>query len=202
MRVAARGVLPLPRLDRPELVSIGDNSYTGGGNTLCTRQVDASGATYRQIRIGCDSFVANGTILMPGTSFGPRSVLGNRSLGIAGEDYSDAVFAGQKGKQMPSDISSGIGQPVCIRASPVRLWKIVSMKPSKRPFQAQNEGSSIATLLLVFLCTALLQSVDVLIALATLLFERQLLWASAALGLQSLSYSRLCARRGCACCGT
>eukprot|EP00964_Phaeocystis_antarctica_P109979 scaffold74373_cov71-Phaeocystis_antarctica.AAC.1 len=79
MRVAAaRGFLPLPRLDCPELVSIGEGSYTGGGNTLCTRQVNASGATYRQISIDCDSFLANGTVLMPGTAFGPRAVLGNR----------------------------------------------------------------------------------------------------------------------------
>eukprot|EP00964_Phaeocystis_antarctica_P067283 scaffold40728_cov83-Phaeocystis_antarctica.AAC.1 len=93
MRVAAaRGFLhcSVPRMDRPELVSFGEGSYTGGGNTLCTRQVNASGATYRQISIDCDSFLANGTVLMPGTSFGPRAVLGNRSLGVAGEDYSNA----------------------------------------------------------------------------------------------------------------
>ena len=142
MRVAAHGFLPLPKLDRPELVSIGENSYTGGGNTLCTRQADASGAIYRQIRIGCDSFIANGTILMPGTVFGPRAVLGNRSLAIAGEDYSDAVFAGQKGEHSPSDMSSGIRQPVNIRASSVRLWKKGPLKPSERPFQAQTKGLS------------------------------------------------------------
>tara|TARA_B100000795_G_scaffold152585_1_gene114334 strand:- start:324 stop:827 length:504 start_codon:yes stop_codon:yes gene_type:complete len=67
------------------------------------------------------------------------------------------------------------------------------MKPSKRPFQAQNEGSSIATLLLVFLCTALLQSVDVLIALATLLFERQLLGFSSIGIAVSLLFALMCA---------
>jgi len=174
MRVAARGFVPLPKLDRPELVSIGENSYTGGGNHMCTRQADASGATYRQIRIGCDSFIANCTVLMPGTSFGPRAVLGNRSLAIAGEDYSDAVFAGQKGDHVPSDISD-IWQPNAIRASPVRLYKSAPAKPSDRTFQAQNEGSGISTFLLVTLCMALIQSVDVLIALTTLLIERQLL---------------------------
>ena len=175
MQIAARGFMPLPKLDRPELVSIGENSYTGGENHMCTRQVDAFGATYRQIRINCDSFIANSTVLMPGTSFGPRAVLGNRSLAIAEEDYSDAVFAGQKGEHLPSDSSSGIRQPVGIRASPVRLFKHVPPKTSDRTFQAQNEGSGIGTFLLVMLCMALIQSVDVLIALTTLLIERQLL---------------------------
>ena len=175
MRVTARGFMPLPKLDRPELVSIGENSYTGGGNHMCTRQVDASGATYRQIRIGCDSFIANCTVLMPGTSFGPRALLGNRSLAIAGEDYSDGVFAGQKGEHVRPDISSGIRQPANIRASSVRLYTSVPLKPSDRTFQAQNEGSGISTFLLVTLCNALIQSVDVLIALTTLLIERQLL---------------------------
>eukprot|EP00964_Phaeocystis_antarctica_P121181 scaffold84874_cov69-Phaeocystis_antarctica.AAC.1 len=115
---------------------------------MCTRQVDAFGATYRQIRINCDSFIANSAVLMPGTSFGPRAVLGNRSLAIAEEDYSDAVFAGQKGEHLPLDSSSGIRQPVGIRASPVRLFKHVPPKTSDRTFQAQNEGSGIGTFLL------------------------------------------------------
>ena len=155
-------------------MSIGENSYTGGGNTLCTRQADACGAIYRQIRIGCDSFIANGTILMPGTVFGPRAVLGNRSLAIAGEDYSDAVFAGQKGEHSPSDMSSGIRQPVNIRASSVRLWKKGALKPSERPFQAQNKGSIVTTLLLVLLCMFLLQMIEMLILLAVLVPRRLL----------------------------
>ena len=174
VRVAARGFLPMPKLDRPELVSIGENAYTGGGNTLCTRQVDTSGATYRQIRINCDSFIANGTILMPGTSFGPRAVLGNRSLAIAEEDYSDAVFAGQKGDHFPSDSSSGIRQPGYIRASPVRLWKKTPLKPSERPFQAKNEVSSTAVLLLVLISMVLLQMIEMLILLAVLVPRRLL----------------------------
>ena len=108
LRVAARGFLPLPKLDRPELVSVGEGSYIGGGNTLCTRQVDASGASYQQICIGCDSFLANGTVLMPSASFGPRAVLGNRSLGIAGEEYNDAVFMGQKGESESAGGGAGL----------------------------------------------------------------------------------------------
>ena len=194
VRVAARGFLPMPKLDRPELVSIGENAYTGGGNTLCTRQVDTSGATYRQIRINCDSFIANGTILMPGTSFGPRAVLGNRSLAIAEEDYSDAVFAGQKGDHFPSDSSSGIRQPGDIRASPVRLLKKLrksfgsssfsrltstlhssfSRKLSKRPFQPQNEVANTTVLLLVLIFMVLLQMIEMLILLAVLVPRRLL----------------------------
>ena len=173
MRIAARGFLPLPKLDRPELVSIGENSYTGGGNTMCTRQVDASGATYRQIRIDCDSFAANGTIFMPGTSFGPRSVLGNRSLAIAGEDYSDGVFAGQKGEHLPSDMSSGVRQLVEIRASPVRLWKRVPLKPTESPFQAQNEAP-FTVIFLVLLWLALLQMIQMITLLAVLVPRRLL----------------------------
>ena len=168
MRIAARGFLPLPKLDRPELVSIGENSYTGGDNTMCTRQVDASGATYRQIRINCDSFAANGTIFMPGTSFGPRSLLGNRSLAIAGEDYSDGVFAGQKGEHLPSDISSGVRQLDDIRASPVRLWKRIPLKPTESPFQTQNEVFNITALLLVLLWMAFVQMIQMITLLAVL----------------------------------
>ena len=176
VRVAARGFLPLPKLDRPELVSIGENSYTGGGNTLCTRHADATGAIYRQIRIGCDSFIANGSILMPGTSFGPHSVLGNRSLAIGGEDYGNAVFAGQQGtrKNMLSDMSSGVQQLVDSRASPVRLWKRTSLKPSEQPFQAQNEGFGFAMLLLGLLCIILLQMIELLILLAVIVPRRLL----------------------------
>lgn len=179
MRIAACGFLPLPKLDRPELVSIGENSYTGGGNTMCTRQHDASGATYRQISIDCDSFAANGTIFMPGTSFGPRSVLGNRSLAIAGEDYSDGVFAGQKGGHLPSDISSGVRQLVDIRASTVRLWKRVPLKRTESPFQVQNEGSNITVLLLVLLWMFLLQMIQMITLLAVLV-PRRLLGLNAA----------------------
>ena len=175
MQVATHSHLPLPKLDRPELVSIGEDSYSGGNNTLCTRQVSASGATYRQIRIGCDSFLANGTVLMPGTSFGPRAVLGNRSLGVAGEDYSNAVFAGQKGEHVLSDISSRRQHPAHNRASSMRLWKVDPLKiSSNHSCQAQNEGDSTAVLLLALLCMILLQGIDILILLAILLPRRLL----------------------------
>ena len=175
MQVATHSHLPLPKLDRPELVSIGEDSYSGGNNTLCTRQVSASGATYRQIRIGCDSFLTNGTVLMPGTSFGPRAVLGNRSLGVAGEDYSNAVFAGQKGEHVLSDISSRRQHPAHNRASSMRLWKVDPLKiSSNHSCQAQNEGDSTAVLLLALLCMILLQGIDILILLAILLPRRLL----------------------------
>ena len=189
MRVAAaRAFLPLPKLDRPELVSIGEGSYTGGGNTLCTRQVNASGATYRQISIDCDSFLANGTILTPGTSFGPRAVLGNRSLGIAGEDYSNAVFMGRKGDsalagrgEAMADISISRSQSDQTRASAMRLMTmrganhvVTGESSSIRPHEAPTEGSSVTPILLVLMCMALLQSVDALILLAILLTRRLL----------------------------
>ena len=189
MRVAAaRAFLPLPKLDRPELVSIGEGSYTGGGNTLCTRQVNASGATYRQISIDCDSFLANGTVLTPGTSFGPRAVLGNRSLGIAGEDYSNAVFMGRKGDsalagrgEAMADISISRSQSDQTRASAMRLMTmrganhvVPGESSSIRPHEAPTEGSSVTPILLVLMCMALLQSVDALILLAILLTRRLL----------------------------
>ena len=179
MRIAARGFMPLPKMDRPELVSIGDGAYTGGGNHMCTRQVDTSGATYRQIRIGYDSFVANSTVLMPGTSFGPRAVLGNRSVGVAGEDYSNGVFAGQKGKHALSDMPSSTLQPAHIRASSLRLFQTDPVMPlGDRPHQAKNEASNTATSLLLMLCILLLQAVDMVIGLVALLFERLLLGSS------------------------
>ena len=189
MRIAAaRGFLPLPRMDRPELVSIGEGSYTGGGVTLCTRQVNASGATYRQISIDCDSFLAYGTVLMPGTSFGPRAVLGNRSLGVAGEDYSNAVFMGQKGDsalagrgEARADIAISRSQSDRTGASAMRLMTmrgghhlVPGESSSIRPHEVPTEGSSVTPILLVLLCFAFLRSVDTLILLAMLLTRRLL----------------------------
>ena len=189
MRVAAaRGFLPLPKMDRPELVSIGEGSYTGGGNTLCTRQVNASGATYRQISIDCDSFLANGTVLLPGTLFGPRAVLGNRSLGIAGEDYSNAVFMGRKGDsalagraEAMADIAISRSQLGQTRASAMRLMTmrgghhlVPGESSSIRPHEAPTEGSGVTPILLMLMCMALLQSIDALILLVMLLTRRLL----------------------------
>ena len=205
MRVAARGFLPLPKLDRPELVSIGEGSYTGGGNTLCTRQVNASGATYRQIRIGCDSFLANGTVLMPGTSFGPRAVLGNRSLGIAGEDYSDAVFMGQKGesalaggRDAMADSTINKTQSDQTSASAMRLMAmrggqhLVPGEPLPISHDIPREGSRIAPILLVLMCMALLQSADALSFLAILLTRRLLGLSSIGVAI-SLLFALVCA---------
>ena len=194
LRVAARGFLPLPKLDRPELVSVGEGSYTGGGNTLCTRQVDASGATYQQICIGRDSFLANGTVLMPGASFGPRAVLGNRSLGIAGEAYNDAVFMGHKGESKlagggalvmtTGGVTSSRRQSDQTRVSAVRL---MTMRGSQhvvpgelpgeqsliRPHEVPREGWFFSPVFLAWLCMALFQGVDALILFALLLLQRQ-----------------------------
>ena len=191
LRVAARGFLPLPKLDRPELVSVGEGSYIGGGNTLCTRQVDASGASYQQICIGCDSFLANGTVLMPGASFGPRAVLGNRSLGIAGEEYNDAVFMGQKGESESAGGGAGLvtmggnrRQSDQTRVSAVRLMTMrggqhlapgeLPEEPSSiRPHEVPREGWFFSPVFLAWLCIALFQGVDALILFALLLLQRQ-----------------------------
>jgi len=87
MQVAADAFVPMPRLDRPELVTVGKGAYTGGDNSLCSRQITSAGAVYKRVDLGHFSLVANGSVLEPGTIFGPFATLGNRSVAFANVDY-------------------------------------------------------------------------------------------------------------------
>jgi len=123
---SALNAFPLPKLDRPELVSVDPGAYTGGGNMLLTLSSRDSAGRYKAIHLKADTFIANGSIVAPGCSLGPRALLGNRSVIDSPGAHEDGVWLGAPASllyQSTHALLALLGHTITLGA-PVRMFFI------------------------------------------------------------------------------
>ena len=120
---SALNMFPLPKLDRPELVSVEPGAYTGGGNMLLTLSSGSGAGRYQAIHLKADTFIANGSIVAPGCSLGPRAILGNRSAIDSTGAHENGVWLGAPASllyQSAHALRALTGHAIELRA-PVRM---------------------------------------------------------------------------------
>ena len=101
MNISAKSFVPFPKMDRPELITIGEYVSTGGDvlyqTKLGPRAVEGGvpdEPRWRSIAFEAWSFTGNGPLLLPGCTIGTHVTLGNRAVALAETEYGAGIWMG------------------------------------------------------------------------------------------------------------